>query len=217
MSLSSELDAMKAALSAKAPADVLSAVRTANRQLAASGIAEKALKAGAQAPGFELPDAAGRPVRLDDLLERGAVVLSFYRGSWCPFCNLTLAALQRELPRIVQAGATLVAVSPQTPEATAATVQHLGTAFPVLSDAGNAVARAYGLVFTVAEEVRPMYRALGSDLPKANGDDSHELPISATYIIGRDRRILYAFVDSDHTRRMEPAEIVRVLRSGTHP
>ncbi|WP_016914295.1 peroxiredoxin-like family protein [Vreelandella stevensii] len=213
MSLLSEIDAFKKSLGEQVPADVLYAMGNAAQKLAESGIAEKALKVNEQAPSFELPDATGNKVSLDELLKDGPVVLSFYRGLWCPFCNLTLAALQRELPKIQQAGAALVAISPQTPEATEATVDQLKTTFPVLSDSGNTVARAYGLVFTLSDEMRPIYSALGADLPKVNGDESYELPLAATFIINRDKKVSYAFVDSDYTRRIEPSDIVDILQS----
>ncbi|WP_175690569.1 peroxiredoxin-like family protein [Burkholderia anthina] len=213
MSLLAQIDVLKVGMTDKVPAEVLQAMGKAAEDLAASGITEKALKAGARAPVFELPDAEGRPVRLNELLKDGPVVLVFYRGQWCPFCNLTLAALQRVLPEIREAGATLVAVSPQTPQSTAATVKASAIDFPVLSDMGNHVARSFGLVFLLAADMRPIYRDLGADLPDFNGDASYELPLAATYVIGKDRRVAYAFVDSDYTRRLEPAEIVRIVKA----
>ncbi|OXJ20079.1 peroxiredoxin-like family protein [Burkholderia sp. AU6039] len=213
MSLSSHIDALKVSMVDKIPSDMLQAMSSASQALAVSGIAQKALKVGTRVPSFELPDADGRIVRLNDLLKDGPVVLTFYRGQWCPFCNLTLAALQRELPRIQEAGATLIAISPQTPVATAATVKTVRTTFPVLSDVGNNMARAYGLVFSLSPEMRPIYHQLGANLPIVNGDASYELPLAATYVIGQDRLIAYAFVDSDYTKRMEPSEIVRILNT----
>ncbi|MEK2606196.1 peroxiredoxin-like family protein [Burkholderia arboris] len=213
MSLSAQIDVLKAGMADTVPAEALQAMGKAAADLAASGIAETALKAGARAPVFELPDAEGRTVRLNELLKDGPVVLTFYRGQWCPFCNLTLAALQRALPEIREAGATLVAVSPQTPHSTAATVKAGAIAFPVLSDTGNHIARSFGLVFSLASDIRPIYRDLGVDLPDFNGDASYELPLAATYVIGKDGSVAYAFVDSDYTRRLEPAEIVRIVKA----
>ncbi|WP_269504743.1 peroxiredoxin-like family protein [Burkholderia sp. IMCC1007] len=211
MSLSAQIDALKAGIADQVPAEALQEMNKAAADLAASGIVETALKAGARAPVFELPNAEGRPVRLNELLETGPVVLAFYRGQWCPFCNLTLAALQRALPKIREAGATLVTVSPQTVQSTAATVKAGALDFPVLSDTGNHVARSFGLVFSLAADMRPIYRDLGVDLPEFNGDVSYELPLAATYVIGKDGRVAYAFVDSDYTRRLEPEEIVRIV------
>lgn len=213
MSLSTQIDALKAGMADKVPAEALQAMSKAAADLAASGIAETALKAGARAPAFELPDAEGSIVRLSELLKDGPVVLTFYRGQWCPFCNLTLAALQHALPEIREAGATLVAVSPQTPQSTAATVKASAIDFPVLSDAGNHIARSFGLVFSLATDMRPIYRDLGVDLPAFNGDASYELPLAATYVIGQNGSVAYAFVDSDYTRRLEPAEIVRIVKA----
>jgi len=213
MSLKSEIDTFASSLAQQVPPDVLLAMGQATQALVTSGIADKAVKVGDLAPPFELPDATGRRVQLDELLKHGPVVLVFYRGLWCPFCNLTLAALQRELGRIHEAGGTLVGVSPQTPSATDRTAQQLSLDFPVLSDAGNVAARMYGLVFALAEEMRPIYGALGVDLPSANGDDSYELPLASTFVIGRDRRIAYAHVDADYTRRVEPSAVTQVLRN----
>jgi len=151
-------------------------------------------------------------VRLADLLERGPVVLTFYRGAWCPYCNLTLRAYQAALPAITALGATLVAVSPQTPDNSLTTVEKKELTFPVLSDAANVVARQYGLVVSLSEDVRPLYTAIGSALPAYNGDQSWELPMAGTFVIARDGTARLAFVDPDYTHRLEPAEIVAALR-----
>ncbi|MBN3811321.1 peroxiredoxin-like family protein [Paraburkholderia sp. Ac-20347] len=213
MSLASQLHAFKSSMTSQVPPDALAAIEKAAQELAKSDVADNALKVGADAPSFELRDAYGNVVRLDDLLKDGPVVLTFYRGQWCPFCNLTLAALQLEFAEISRAGATLVAVSPQTQSATLQTIQTLQTSFPVLSDEGNKVAREFGLSFSLPDAVRPVYHALGADLPTSNGDDSYTLPLAATYIIGRNKKIKYAFVEADYTQRMEPADITRALKA----
>jgi peroxiredoxin len=182
-------------------------------ELRRSGIAAAAPAAGDRAPGFELPDQAGRPVRLAALLERGPVVLAFYRGGWCPYCNLQLRAYQRALPEMRALGAELVAVSPQIPDASLSTAERNELAYPVLSDVGNRVARAYGIVFALPSEVIEYYvEHRGHDLTAANGDDSWELPVPATFVIDRDGTVRLADVDPDYTRRLEPAAILAALQ-----
>jgi peroxiredoxin len=185
----------------------------ADLELAASGIAQRALKAGERAPDFRLPDARGGYVRLKDLLTAGPVVLSFYRGGWCPYCNLELRALQQALPDITRLGAKLVAVSPQTPDESLSTAEKNALAFPVLSDAGSSTAKSFGIAFDLAEELRPIYSRFGHALPDKNGDGSWVLPIPATYVINTDGMITLAYVDVDYRNRLEPAEILTALQS----
>ena len=136
------------------------------------------------------------------------MVLTFYRGDWCPYCNLQLRAYQAILPLIQELGASLVAVSPQTPDNSLSTAEKKGLTFPVLSDAGNKVARQYGLVFSLSETLR----TVSANLPSFNGDDSWELPIPGTFVIAHDRTVRLAFVDADWTKRLEPAAILDTLR-----
>ena len=124
-----------------------------------------------------MPNANGKTVRLDDLLQHGPVVVAFYRGGWCPYCNLELRALQKTLPEIEKHGAQLVAISPQTPDSSLSTQQKDELQFQVLSDKHNAVARQFGLVFTLPEEIRTIYKGFGHDLAARNGDDSFELTV----------------------------------------
>jgi peroxiredoxin len=186
------------------------AARAATTAEAAAGTA---LAVGDAAPGFALPDAMGRETRLSDLLARGPVVLTFYRGSWCPYCNTQLRDYQLALPDIEAAGASLVAVSPQTPDSTMTIVERQSLAFPVLSDVGNAVSRAYGLVFAVDAGTREQYRAVGIDLAASNGTDTWELPVPATYVVAPDGTVRFAFVEADYTRRATPAQIVEALET----
>ncbi len=211
MSLKTELDSFRADFMGKVPAEIREAMGRADLELAASGIAEAALKAGDLAPDFELPDARGGTVRLTTLLRQGPVVLSFYRGGWCPYCNLELRALQAKLSDMAAFGATLVAISPQTPDASLSTAEKNDLAFPVLSDAGSTVAKSFGIAFDLAAELRPIYSQFGHGLPAINGDDGWLLPIPATHVIGQDQRIALAFVDIDYRNRLEPATIIDAL------
>ena len=174
--------------------------------------AGRALGVGDVAPDFALPDATGRDVRLSDLLERGPVVLTFYRGAWCPYCNTQLRDYQDALGEIERAGATLVAVSPQAPDGSVTTAERNGLAFPVLSDVGNRVSRAYGLVFAVDARTRERYEAVGVDLAEANGDGAWELPVPATYVIDRAGTVRAAFVEADYTQRAPARQVLDALR-----
>ena len=171
-----------------------------------------ALDVGANAPLFTLPDARGGEVALEDLLARGPVVLVFYRGAWCPYCNLQLAAFQGALAEIRAAGAELVAVSPQTPDQSLTLAEQRALAFPVLSDAGNRVASEYGLVFTSSEEATATLHDLGVELSSFNGDDTNTLPAPSTFVIGQDARIQFASVSGDYRWRVGPEEVLAVLR-----
>jgi peroxiredoxin len=181
-------------------------------QLIASGAAERALREGEQAPDFTLPDALGRSVTLSRLLQRGPVVLTFYRGAWCPYCNLELHAYQHALPQIEELGGTLVAISPQTPDHSLSMMEKRALTFTVLSDEGNGVARRYGLAFTIDEAVRAAHRLVGADLPAFNGDESWELPMAATYLVDQAGTVRLAFVDPDFMHRLDPSVVIARLK-----
>jgi peroxiredoxin len=213
MTLKSELDALRTVFTTKAPPEIRAAMTRADMELAASGIAQRAVKAGDRAPDFRLSDARGGQIRLQELRAGGPVVVSFYRGGWCPYCNLELRALQNVLPAIKRLGAELVAISPQTPDESLSTAERNKLAFAVLSDVGSATAKAYGIAYDLAEELRPIYASSGNALPDKNGDDSWVLPIPATYVIDTNGTIVLAFIDIDYRNRLEPAQIVAALES----
>lgn len=205
--LADQITAFKVALATQAP-EVAGMFDREIEALVRSGIDASGLKVGAPAPDFTLPNVDGNAVTLSVLLRRGPVVVTFYRGDWCPYCNLALRAYQQILPQIQELGATLVAISPQTPDNSLSTAEKKGLTFPVLSDAGNGVARRYGLVFAVSETLRTS----GARLPSYNGDDSWELPMPGTFVIAPDGTVRLAFVDADWTKRLEPAAILDTLR-----
>ncbi|MGD8862199.1 MAG: peroxiredoxin-like family protein [Myxococcales bacterium] len=182
-------------------------------KLAESGIAAGALQRGATAPDFELPNAQGGTFELSTALSKGPVVLSFYRGSWCPFCDLQLRAYQDVLPDIRGLGADLVAVSPQLPDHALVDIKEKKLTFPVLTDAHNAVARKYGLVFGLSDAMKGLQETFGNPLPRFNGDDSWELPMPGTFVIGRDGVVQLAHVDPNYMRRLEPAAILEALQA----
>jgi peroxiredoxin len=165
----------------------------------------------AKAPDFSLPDARGGTVALSSLLARGPVVLTFYRGSWCPFCDLQLRAYQSVLPKIRALGAELVAISPQTADYALSDVEKKQLTFPVLHDAGNRVARVYGLVYSLSEPLRQLQVGFGNPLPKFNGDESWELPVPGTFVLDRRGIVKLAHVDPNFMVRLEPNAILEAL------
>ena len=179
-----------------------------------SGIGSAAPRQGDPMPEFTLPDPTGAQVSSGALLANGPLVISFYRGGWCPYCNLELRALQEILPELNACGASLVAISPQRVEESFGTSEANGLGFPLLSDEGNQVARQFGLVFAVSHTIRPLYAEVGIDLPAKNGDESFELPVPATFVVSREGTLLAAQVSADYTLRMTPEMILRILRAG---
>jgi len=213
MSLANEIQALQEKMIPNIPVDSLAVIMQKTEQLVASRISDLSLKAGDLAPPFSLENEKGGVQKSETLLSEGPLVISFYRGGWCPYCDLELRALQRVLPEIRSRGASLVAIAPELPEKVQESVESKVLEFTVLSDRGNQVAKEFGLVFSLDEALRPVYAAFGFDIPDYNGDQSYELPIPATYIVGIDGRIIWSFVDEDYTKRAEPEEILNVLKS----
>jgi peroxiredoxin len=195
------------------PAEKLKIMDRATEELIASGQKESSLKKGDRVDDFILPDAHGAPVRLQSLLEAGPAVISFYRGGWCPYCNIELRGLQKTLPEIKVLGASLVAVSPQLPDNSLSTEEKNHLEFPVLSDVGNVVARRFGIVFKLPDDLLETYEAFNHGLKGINGDEgATELPIPATYVVDRSGIIRLAFIDEDYTKRLDPQTILATLR-----
>ena len=209
--LREELEERKALAAQYVPDDVQQVNRQTVEQLAASGMSGGILAVGAAAPSFQLPDQDGKVVSSQELLRRGRLVICFIRGRWCPFCVAQLEAMNRGLSYVEKAGASLIAISPQTVKQAFFMRDQHQLRFPLLSDAGNQVARQFGLVYRVPEEQKQVYSRTFVNLPFLNGDASWELPIPATYILERDGRVLYASADPDYTRRPEPQEVVGLL------
>jgi peroxiredoxin len=180
--------------------------------LKGEGLAAGSLGVGSKAPDFTLPDHTGTPVSSSDLLSKGRVVVCCFRGRWDPFCCGQLEAMNQVLPLIQEAGASLAAISPQTVKQSFFMADQHRLRFPLLSDAGNQVARQFGLVYRVPEEQQAIYRRAFVNLHFTNGDESWDLPIPATYILDRDSTVLYRSANEDYTERPEPAEIVERLR-----
>jgi peroxiredoxin len=206
-----ELDEFREKSSKKAPPERLRAYEQGIDEVRKSGVTEKALKVGDRAPDFELPNAAGKKVKLSDLTARGPVVITWYRGGWCPYCNISLRGFHKVLPEIRSAGASLVAFSPETPDNTLSTAEKNHLEFEVLSDRGNKAAHAYGVAYKIPKVIAEQFKGR-LDLAKHNGDDGGELPLGATYVVDRAGVIRYAFVDVDYRKRAEPATVLAVLR-----
>lgn len=176
-----------------------------------SKITENALQVGDTAINFELPNASGNSITLYDKLQDGPVILMWYRGGWCPYCNLTLRHMQESLPEFKKYGADLFAISPQLPDSSITTKEKNELEFEVLSDVGNHVAGQYKVVYKLTEALANKYEN-GFGLSTYNGDQSGELPIAATYIIGQDKVIKYAFLDADYRNRAEPQDLIEILK-----
>ena len=210
--LASQIAAMQAEMIPQIPEAALDTMMSATQALIDTGQASKALNVGETCPDFALNNAQGNSVSLHEQLKNGPLVISFYRGAWCPYCNLEIRALKEALAAFRQQGADLIAISPQLPDKSLSQTEELKLEFEVLSDIDNQLARQFGLVFTLPESIRSIYDDFGIDIAGHNGNDTFELPIPATYIVDTDKTIRYAFVNADYTQRLEPSTIVEELQ-----
>ncbi len=212
MSLQEKLDAFKVEFEAKVPAAAVEAMHRATDELIATGQAELAVKAGDAAPSFSLRDQDGKAVSLSDLLAKGPVILTFYRGGWCPYCKIDLGALEADLETLRSYGASVIAISPQTAANSRKSHNELGLSFPILSDVNGAIADTYGLRFRMPDYLIDVYKGFGIDLALVNGDDSWTLPMPARFVIGQDGKVAYAEVNPDYTQRPDPSELLPTLK-----
>lgn len=205
-----EIQAYQKQFRQKTPEEKQRLMAQATAELAASDGA-KGLTVGDEAPRFTLPNASGQSVSLEDLLQNGPVIVTFYRGGWCPYCNLELRAYQRELGKIEANGATLVAISPETPDHSLSTQEKNDLAFQVLSDVENVVARQFDLVFNMPDYLIDVYKASGLDVAGHNGNEDWQLPKPATFIIQPSGKISFADVPDDYTKRTDPSAVIKLL------
>ena len=209
-----EISKYQEAFKVKAPQEVQEIMLKATQKLAEQSLSKNALKVGDIAPDIKLTNTVGKEVSVYKILEdNDFAVINFYRGVWCPYCNLELKALQDRYDELQNLGAQLVAVSPQTPDASLTTKEKNELAYEVLSDTDNKIAKDYGLVFSLAEEIRPIYLSFGIDVPSSNGEDSYELPMPATYVINKNKEIIFSFIDEDYTKRGEPQDVVDAIKA----
>lgn len=205
MSLATQLSAVSENFHKKAPPDLVELITTTNTNHKASFQPSSAIKVGDTLPSFNLTNALGKEVSSASLLAKGPLLMTFYRGEWCPFCNLALAAMQKHLSEFTAKGVTLVAVTPELPDhALTATEKH-NLKYPVLSDVGNKFARQLGIVFRQPDAMRPVFQKLGHDLKGRNGDDSFEVPIPATLLVDRRGVVRNVYIDTDYAKRLEPS------------
>ena len=216
MSLKTQIDAFEVQKKANVPADILDLMDVTTEKLIAEQLSKHALRVGDKFPAFELPDSEGKQISSTELLAKGPLVLSFYRGGWCPYCNLELRALNNMQQAFADQNAQLIAVSPQLPDESLSTQQQNELAYTVLSDVSNSLSKKCGLVFTLDERLIPVYDQLGLDIPKANGDDSYELPLPATYVIDSQGVIKFAFANEDYTLRAEPLDVLNAVKALNH-
>ncbi len=220
MSLQDKLDAFRADFKAgkppfNAPPEIHPVMERATAELIASGQAGRAIKAGDRAPHFQLKDQDGNDVSSAALLVKGPLVVTFYRGVWCPYCNIELQAINEVLPEIQAYGANVVAISPQTPVNSRKSVRTNELDFPVLSDENGQTGADFGLRFALPDYLVELYKNLKNDLPAFNNDPSWTLPMPARYVVGQDGIVLYSEVNPDYTRRPDPSDMFPVLEKAT--
>jgi peroxiredoxin len=212
LTIREQSEQLREASAAQLPADVVEVFSRNSQQLRAQGVPAGAVKVGDTLPSFTLRNAVGERVSLDDRVATGPAVLVFYRGGWCPYCNLALRTYQGELlPQLGVWGATLAAISPQTPDQSLSTAEKAALSFEVLSDSGSRLARRIGIAFEQPEEVLGAQRRLGLDLAQVNEDGSTELPMPTVLIVDRDRTVRFVEVHPDYTNRTEVADIIAAL------
>lgn len=213
MTLQEQLTSLKEQNLAKFSDEVRKTILDDFEKLSKSGLVEAAPKVGDKLKDFVLGNHLEKKVSLNSIRENGPVVITFYRGGWCPYCNMELSAYQAVLPEIKKAGATLVAITPELPDESLSTSERHRLDFEVLTDRNSEYAQEIGIAFTIQEEVRPIYESFGIDVEKHNGEGQFIVPLATTFIVDKDGSIVYSFVDSDYTRRADPIEIVEKLRS----
>ncbi|MDO6762490.1 peroxiredoxin-like family protein [Agarivorans sp. 1_MG-2023] len=213
MSLQTEIADYIASFIQKAPLDVQQVMKQATKNLSESNIAANTPQQGQALLSFTLANQNGEKVSLNALLKDGPLVVTFYRGGWCPYCNLELRAYQQILPQIKALGANLVAITPELPDASLSTTEKNELQFQVLSDVNAEYAKSLDIVFALPEELRPIYSSFGIEVEQHNGAGQFDLPLAATFVVGQDGSIASAFVEADYTKRQEPSDLLPVLTS----
>ena len=213
MNLKASLDEFRNEFLAQIPPEASALMHSETLKLEEEFKNRKLFTVGDIAPDFTLPNASDKQINLQNYLAKGPVILNFYRGGWCPYCNLELRAYQQILPEIKSIGASLIAISPQTPDNSLSTAEKNDLEFDVLSDVGFEVAKAYGLIFALPEKLQKLYANWGTSLPEVNGIDGWTLPVPATFVLAPDGRIILADVNADYTQRLEPQKALEAIKS----
>ncbi|MDC0932679.1 peroxiredoxin-like family protein [Arcobacteraceae bacterium] len=198
------------------PEDIGQIIHEAIEGLKKSGISQNALKIGDKITDFKLTNADKKECTIDQELENNDfIVLNFYRGGWCPYCNLELKALLDINKELKDLKTSLIAISPQTPDESLSTQEKLNLDFKILSDKGNIVAKSFGLTYALPEDIYLLLKQMGMDIEKYNADDSHVLPVPGTFIINKQKEIIYAYVNEDYRNREEPQTILDIIKENS--
>ncbi|MEP0069590.1 peroxiredoxin-like family protein [Pyruvatibacter sp.] len=213
MSLQTLLEETRAGSSKRIPEEALAVMRAADEELVAKGVGQDALKVGDTLPDATFTSATGDTVQMSSLLANGPLIINFYRGGWCPYCNFELKAYQDLLGDITDLGAQLVAVTPEKPDNSLSTSEKNALTFPVLTDNENAFAKALGIAFELPKPLQDLYGKFGMDLPGLNAGSGWSLPIPATYVVDANGKIVLADVDVNYTRRLEPSDALAALKA----
>lgn len=211
MNLTDQLSDKRNASAKAIPQEKRAVMMKSTGDLVSQHLSGKALTTGQLLPSFNLKNIEGKPVSIEEFQSQ-FLVISFYRGGWCPYCNLELKALQNILPELKELDTELIAITPETPDNSLTTSEKNELAFEVLSDIDNAYAKSLGLVFKLPKDLQDVYKGFGIEVDKHNGNDDFELPMPATYIVNKDREVIYSFVPEDYTERFDPEDILAFIK-----
>ena len=211
MTLTETLKSVNSQNRTKIPAEVLAVMDEATQQLIDKGLSSQVLKVGDTFPDFSLVNVHNKEMSLDLVSGSKATIISFYRGGWCPYCNIELKALQGALAEFKSKGASLVAITPETPDSSLTTSEKNELEFEVLSDINNDLAKQIGLVFQLPPALQSIYDKFGIDVAKHNKNESFELPMPATFVLNENNEIVYSFVNEDYTKRADIEAILAAL------
>lgn len=217
MSLNSQLQQMFETSNAKFPPEMLKIIAAAQEETRQLGIETTARGVGDYLAETPLKDVKGNDVILSTLNENGPMIVTFYRGGWCPYCNMELRTYQADLDKITAVGGSLVAITPEKPDSALSTAEKNALAFPVLTDEGNAFAKAMGIAFELPLSLQEIFGHIGVNLPELNAETGWALPVPATFVVDCTHRIVLAHVDVDYTRRLEPSAAIAALCTCAHP
>ena len=209
--LATQIQQFNIELAAKVPQEVLEAFGKSIEDLKTKNIEEKSIKIGEIIPDFSLKNAKNEVVNSTDILKNGRMIIAFYRGSWCPYCNLELKALQEKISEFKEKNATLVAISPQSPDNSLTVIEKHHLTFEVLTDKDNVFAKQLGIVFELQDFVLPYYHALGIDLSSFNENTNNSLPIPAVFVVNESSKIIYKFADANYMNRIDIDELLKTL------
>ena len=211
MNLTDELKKYADQSAAKIPAEVLAIMKNAIQELESSNLVNQALKTGDKIPTIELPNATGKIISIQEQIKKGKVIIAFYRGGWCPYCNLELKALQEILPQIKEKGASLIAITPETPDNSLNTIEKNNLEFEVLTDKDNKTASKFNLTYKLPKELLDIYLNFGINLEKSNNNQLGELPITATYVVDTKGTIIFDYIKEDYKLRASTEAIIASL------